>query len=187
MIDKDITCNILLSIEDWISARTEKKDNLSNYKINRGRLEDACNHAEKEIKTWYAHLPDPSPIKLAACICFGLLRLQPLCQKDAKDDMESSLMVALDNARLAFDVARYFVSRSKFSCAKEIAPPFKVNYPSRHFKHEITCSLVCVENMREEVTVAGIAYILELLLYRCPKGAKLMGRIDKNTIPCPKS
>lgn len=178
-MEEDIYKRVALAINAWLHDQiTVRKKDLSAYELSDKRLEWAFQTASKEEAAWFFHIKQRSPIKQAAAICVGLATEQPLYVVAGRGSPQSERMAALDNARLAFDCARYLVATSSFDCAPAVKPPFEIRYPSHHFKNEVHWSLVCEETGRPEITTPGVAYLLELLLYSCPKGRQLFGSLD---------
>jgi len=174
---------ILEIIDQWMGWKKDDGADFSNCRLYVYRLNLSLKTAAEQKELCYWGIEKPSPIKVAACVGYGLATGQPLvwASPNAPASPKGSLeddrikvrrMTAIENAFLGLDAARYLVGTAQFDCNVGVKPPFLLRYPSKHFRQELARSLAC-----GELTVPGLAYVLELLLFSS-SGTKLFGSLD---------
>jgi len=160
-----------------------------NYTTDPERRDYTCNlpkkrRAHAHLKAFeccsaiYRKLSDPSPFKIAACVCWGILEAQPLqlAQINNPSVMTGTVEMSVlkDNARLAIMCSLLTLDVAKFSCAPDVQPPHDVVSPSWHFFDEFTEALAA----GDQIKIPGIALILESIFYLTENGKKIRGKLD---------
>lgn len=167
----------LLEITDaWLeNIKLRDPAFVKKYEIKQSRIQDVLRCADEEELKYYYGIKDRSPIKTAACLCYAIAYDELLVWGKAGEMENVSIkrVCQLDNARLGTEIAFFILSNSSFDCAPQITPPFKMAYPSRHFRTELHQSMAS-----KWLTTPGIALMLELILYR-NNGGSLCGTHDK--------
>ena len=170
-------------IADWIRNRKKNQDaKIGHYKIYPNRLQLVFQTADQQQNENFFR-DKPSPLKIAACFCYAIATERPLYNtRLAKAEAGDKIALLKEeqemNAALSFEIAMRLVDISEFECCPGVKPPYGINYPSKHFKLEIRKSLA--RNIK--VNAPGLAFILELLLYRSQKGKDIRGTSDGEII-----
>lgn len=148
------------------------------YGMPKMRIANAHKKSMECMRSQYERLTDPSPFKLAACVCAGIIQEQIFLLKGFSDKIpkeKAEQTTLCDNVRLAVTSGLLSLNEASFKCAVDVKPPFDLNFPSRHFTFEL------IEGLAENrIDVASLALIYEQIFYASSKGCLIRGRIDSS-------